>query len=150
MFKRRWVRWGLGIIVVLLAAGYYYCYLSGPWVRVVNAGPEPVQLVTVYVRYGDCILGDLAPGESRSVRVYPTTASAVDIMYVDSEGRVNRVTADCHLEPVWYGGTIEVALQGGATAEVRDASWFVFPRLTATPTTLTKGLTGERPRKKAP
>ena len=152
MFRRRWVRWGFGVVVVLLllGAGYYYCYLSGPWVRVVNDGPERVEHVSVFVRDSETVLGDLAPGESRCVRVYPTTGSKVDILYVDSQGSISRVTADCHIEPVWYGGTIEVALQGNATAEVRDGSWHVFPGTAAKPATHTKGITVEQPRPKAP
>jgi hypothetical protein len=152
MFRRRWVRWGIGVVVVLLllAAGYYYCFLSGPWVRVVNDSPEPFQHISVFVRDSETVIGALAPGESRSIRVYPNTGSKVDILYFDSKGRVSRVTADCHIEPIWYGGTIEVALQGNATAEVRDGSWYVFPGTAAKPATHTKGITVEQPQPKAP
>jgi hypothetical protein len=137
------------VVLSLFAAGYYFLFFLGPRVRVFNDSQEHLEMVSVFVKDREAVIGALAPGESRSVRVLPTRESAVDIMYADSQNRISRVTVDCHIEPFWYGGTIEVVLQGDANAEVRDGSWYLFPGKAAKPATHTKGITvQQRPQQK--
>jgi len=105
------------IALVLLAAIALPCAALFAWfqtrgirVTVIDSGPNPITSVIVHVTGNQHRIGDLAVGESRAVRVLPTSESHVELAFVDYLGQAQRLNAGGYFEN-GYRGTIEVELE---------------------------------------
>ena len=102
-----------GVFVVLVAVFVAVAAGRGVRVEVTNVGDKPLEAVQVFVKGAEYDLGDLAPGESKSVKVEPTSDSDVWLRW-KSAGRAAAGNVDCYMEPSGYNGTV--------TVEVRDSA----------------------------
>lgn len=84
--------------------------IRGVDVTVRNGGPSPLKNVVVQVTGNDHSIGDLAVGESRTVRVEPKGESHVELTFVDQRGQEQRLIVGGYFER-GYQGTIEVELE---------------------------------------
>jgi hypothetical protein len=101
------------LIAACLTAVVVWNQARGVRVTVINGSLEPLAAVMVHVTGNEHAIGRLAPGESHTVRVSPTSESHVEIAFVDHAGRAHRLNASGYFEP-GYHGTIEVEIEGGA------------------------------------
>jgi hypothetical protein len=112
----KWIVAGLFVVVVAVfvavAAG------RGVRVEVKNVGETPLEAVQVFVKGAEYDLGDLAPGESKSVKVEPTSESDVWLRW-KSEGKSAAGTIDCYMEPSGYHGTVTVQLRESAVVDYK-------------------------------
>ena len=112
--KRRW--WPLAIpvaiILITLASGVVYQFRSGIRVTVKNTGAAPLRSVVLHVTGASYNLGDIAPGDSATARVQPTSESDLEIEFADAEGQPQRLNAGGYFES-GYRGTIRVTIKDG-------------------------------------
>lgn len=104
----------LGIVVGLLAlvvAGLF-CINWGLTVTVTNVGSGTLKSVRVHVTGNSYSLGDLAPGQSASVRVAPKGESSLEVEFVTSDGVSKRLNA---------GGYFESGYRGEITVDVDES-----------------------------
>jgi hypothetical protein len=101
-------------LLVVIAAGLNFVF-GGVRVRVVNAGAVPLRSVVVHVTGASYPLGDIAPGESRTERVAPTSESGLAIEHAGG-----RLAVDAYFEP-GYRGTITVKMTELALEHVENA-----------------------------
>lgn len=124
--RRRW-RIILAIVVVgvsVVGAGAYLAWpggggLAGVETVVRNSSPAPMRDVRVVVTGGSYRIGDIPPGESRSVRVKPSGDSSVRLEYTDAGG-ARSVDLDCYIE-AGYSGGISVDVANGAVVRKSEA-----------------------------
>jgi hypothetical protein len=118
-------RWTLPLIacaaVFLLAWPVYWLAASGMRVSLTNRGPNTLRNATVHVTGRSYLLGDLAAGETRTVKVSPTSESHVEIGFMNPDGSSVRLIAGCYIEP-GYRGEIQIDLRDSKLERVRDQS----------------------------
>ena len=81
----------------------------GAQVSLENVGTLPLRSVVVRVTGNSYSLGDVAVGEIRTVKTYPTGESHVVIELVDDDGSKKELPIDCYFES-GYRSTIDVKL----------------------------------------
>lgn len=101
----------------------WFMAVAGVWVGVHNTGRGVLSDVVIRVAGDSGRVGDLAPGESRSVRVRPSGASHVEIEYRDQAGTPVRLQADCYFERS-YRDTVDMDVADGRVVAVRDKTTF--------------------------
>lgn len=99
---------GTGVIVMN--------FRSGIRVTVVNAGPDHLRSLVLYVTGRSYPLGDLAPGDSAYAFVDPTSESHLEIEFVDANGNPKRLNAGGYFES-GYRGTIRITIKDDAIVE---------------------------------
>ena len=108
------VKWIVAAVFLAIAAVFVVVAVGrGVRVEVTNVGDAPLSAVQVFVKGAEYDLGELGPGESKSVRVEPTSESDVWLRW-KTDGRAAAGTIDCYMEPNGYNGTV--------TIELRDSS----------------------------
>lgn len=104
-----------GLLVMLASAGLFIALSrQGIRVTIINSGPDPLTNVVVHVTGNQHAIGNLAAGESRTVRVLPTSESHAEVSFVDHRGQHQRLNAGGYFENGLYRGTIEVEIERGA------------------------------------
>lgn len=123
---RRWLIVLLLIFIPSVAvAAFAWNWLShGIRVTVVNNGPERLSNVVAHVTGNAHQIGDLTVGESRTLRVRPTSESHLELAFDDHQGNEHRVNAGGYFEP-GYRATIEIAIQDCGI--VRNESEYLSP-----------------------
>jgi hypothetical protein len=102
-------------LAVILAA---YRNESGIQVTVANGGGLPLRDLVVRVTGRSYSVGDVPPGESRSVRVNPTSESHAEIEFTDEQGRRVRLAAGAYFEPA-YRGRLDIRVRDGRIEDVQ-------------------------------
>jgi hypothetical protein len=85
----------------------------GAKVSLRNVGTVPLRSVVARVTGNSYSLGDVAVGEIRTVKTYPTGESHVVIELVDDDGSKKELPIDCYFES-GYRSTIDVKLTASA------------------------------------
>jgi hypothetical protein len=104
--------------VLTRPAGYYFSQL-GVRVTITNKGPAALAGVRVHVAHEPYDLGDIPPGGSRTVRVYPSRETHAEVEYRDAGGRPVQLNAGGYFD-AGYRGELEIDVKGGAIEDVRD------------------------------
>jgi hypothetical protein len=126
--NRRYLIAAVAVVMVLtaFAGGAFYLvwgrlpFIAGVRVDVRNVDPgQPLQSVTVVVTGASFRLGDIAPGETKSVRVNPTGESSVVIRHTPIGRPAVDLTVGCYIERN-YSGSIQVDVTPTAVARVSD------------------------------
>lgn len=102
----------LAFILILLATFLVLRYNPGVGVRVRNSGDTVLRSVVVEVTGGRYEIGDVIPGTTGTIRVYPTGESSIYIEVTTEAGRRRKLIADVYLEPD-YGGEVEASIDDG-------------------------------------
>jgi hypothetical protein len=84
----------------------------GVRVTVINNGPDPISELVVHVTGNTHRIGNLAVGESRTVRVAPETDSGAELTFKDAQGQPHRQNAGGYFSQ-HDRGRIEVELENG-------------------------------------
>lgn len=110
------------LVAVAIAAVPFALYRirDGVQVRVANHGPERLSSFVIHVTGNSYPIGQLDVGESRTVRVRPSSESHVEVEFVDPLGQRKRSAVDCYFEPGHHSGTIAIELENGAIKRVHD------------------------------
>lgn len=101
----------------IAAVGAVLFWPRGVTAVVRNAGADTIRDVHVVVTGRSYPLGDIAPGQARSVRLRPAGESSITLRFTDSAARSAHV--DCFLEP-GYSGSIEIDIAGGVVSRVAN------------------------------
>ncbi len=117
--KRIFLLSAVGTLV--LAGVVWNAAFSGVRVKVTNRGPDALRSVTVQVTGNAYELGPLAVGESRTVKVLPTSESSVNLQFVDASGSAHRAVVGGYLEAHGYRGRIAVELTDHRITKNEDA-----------------------------
>ncbi len=110
------------IIVLALVAAIFVKVALGRGVRVEvrNAGASEITNVVVEVAGSSHDLGEIAAGDSETVKVTPTgTTKRVELTW-KSEGVAYYGRYDVTFEDSGYNGTVYVTLDGAAVKEASD------------------------------
>lgn len=99
------IRFALATLFFSSCAADHY----GAMVSLENVGTVPLRSVVVRVTGAAYSVGDMAAGESRIVKTYPTGESNVVIELVDDDGSMKEFPIDCYFEP-GYRSVIHVKL----------------------------------------
>jgi hypothetical protein len=109
----RW-RWWLAVPAVallILSVGYASLqFRSGIQVTVQNTGSTDLRSIVLHVTGKQYSLGDLAPGASAKMTVYPTSESHLEIEFTNADGKQRRLNAGGYFEP-GYRGTIRITIK---------------------------------------
>lgn len=100
-------------LVIGLGAAFLYAN-RGLTVTVKNVSAEPLTSVVVHITGSSQALGDIRPGESRTVEVSPTGESHVEIEHAEG-----RLMVDTYFES-GYQGSITVEITAGEVVRVQD------------------------------
>ncbi|HQR09046.1 MAG TPA: hypothetical protein PLN21_19645 [Gemmatales bacterium] len=100
----------LASVTIACVVVFAWMQTRGVWVTVINRGSDPITDVVVYVTGSQHSIGDLAKGESKTVRVLPKSESHVELGFLDHLGQPRRINAGGYFEN-GYRGTIEVELE---------------------------------------
>ena len=108
------------LALIVLASVAAFCALVFAWyhttgvrVTVINSGPDPISSVVIHVTGDFHLIGDLAVGQSKTLRLSPTCETGVEISFVDHLGQPHRLNAGGYTDN-YDSGTIEVELEHGA------------------------------------
>ncbi len=119
--KNRW--WLLaipvGLVVAIVIAIVAFQLRSGIRVTVENIGKTPLNSVVLHVTGASYNVGDIAPGESVTARVNPTSESHLEIEFTNADGKTQRVNAGGYFES-GYRGTIRVEIKDGVIDKFED------------------------------
>ena len=120
MRRRRWAI--VAVIAAFLLAIPASLLIRTPGVKAVvtNTGTTAMRDVSVEVTGRSYAIGDLQPGETRSVRVRPTGESNIVLRYVDPNGANQAVTVDCYFDS-GYSGSITADVADGKVTRVDSA-----------------------------
>ena len=112
--KRRWWLLAIPVAIVLIAlvSVVVFQFRSGIRVTVENTGAAPLRSVVLHVTGASYNLGNIAPGDSATARVQPTSESQLEIEFVDAEGQPQRLDAGGYYESR-YRGTIRETIKDG-------------------------------------
>ena len=129
MKKNRRLMIGGALALVLVVTGLFVAitWPTGVSVEVTNAGTSPVKELIVHVTGNTHRIGDLEPGESKEVRVAPSSESHVELEWKNVNGRVFYETVDCYFEASGYNGCVSVTITDsgiGATEVKIDIGLF--------------------------
>src|SRR5688572_13679738 len=115
-------RWAIAVIafVVLAVPASLLIWTPGVKAVVTNTGTTAMRNVRVEVTGRAYAIGDLQPGESRSVRVRPKGESHIVLRYVDPNGATQAVTVDCYFES-GYSGSIAADVADGKVTRIDNA-----------------------------
>lgn len=105
----------LVVLAVVLLAAVLTWRPAGVNFTLVNVGAQPLSGVTVRVTGRDYPIGDLAPGETKRLRLSPTGDSHVELALAG--GR--RLIIGSYLQP-GYRGSLEARVTADAVLTVKD------------------------------
>jgi hypothetical protein len=105
----------LAVLAVVLLAAVLAWRPAGVNFTLVNAGAQPLLGVRVLVTGRDYPIGDLAPGETKRLRLSPTGDSHVELALAG--GR--RLVIGSYLQP-GYRGSLEARVTADAVLTVRN------------------------------
>jgi hypothetical protein len=88
----------LGVVAMLVAL-WRYESTRGLKVSVHNAGSRPLSSMVVEVTGNSYRLGELQPGDTRSVYVRPRSESHVELSFAGHDGQLKRLNAGGYFEP---------------------------------------------------
>lgn len=88
-------------------------------VTVTNADSQRLNSVVVHVTGRSYPIGNVAPQESVTVPVEPTSESHVEVEFVDTHGDGKRLMAGCYIEP-GYKGNVSIELNENKVVAVRE------------------------------
>ena len=108
---------GLGVLV--LAVVVYWLLTPGVRVSVLNSDAVTRKSVSVRVTGRVYSVGDLKPGERKSVRVQPKGESDIFISFIDSAGKEEVTAVGPYIEK-GYRGHIDVEIKDGKAVKVRE------------------------------
>ncbi len=117
--------WLLAIpVVLLLIAVVAFQLRSGIQVKVENTGTSLLKSVVLRVTGASYDLGDIAPGESATARVNPTSDSHLEVEFTDPDGQSKQLIAGGYFE-AGYRGSIRVEIKDGQIDKFEDntKSW---------------------------
>lgn len=118
--RRAWLLAIPAVLVIALLVGWMVLqFRSGVRVTVQNTGTGPLRSVVLHVTGASYKLGDIAVGESATMRVKPTGESHLEIEFTDSDGNTQRLDAGGYFEP-GYRGTIRVEIEDGRIDEIEE------------------------------
>jgi len=89
----------------------------GTKVILMNKNSDTLHSVVVHVTGNSYSVGELDPDKAKSVKVYPTGESHVEIEHVGLDGAKKRLYADCYFEQ-GYGGSIEISMTADAITKL--------------------------------
>ena len=98
------------LIIAALSSLLFFQIKSGVRVAIQNTGSSPLKSVVLHVTGASYEVGDVAVGESVTMRVSPTSESHLEVEFTDSEGHVQRLNAGGYFES-GYRGTIRVEIK---------------------------------------
>src|ERR1022692_2161845 len=89
------------IVVTLIGVGIlgWRFVTRGVRVTIINSGPDALSDVVIHVTGNTHRIGNLAVGESRTVRVEPDTSSHVELTFKDALGQHHRLNAGGYFDP---------------------------------------------------
>jgi hypothetical protein len=102
------------LAIVLAVSTAFAAFTRSVTVSVNNVGPETLSSVVVHVTGNAYELGNIQPGENRSVRVFPTGESHVEI-----EHAKGRLIVDTYFES-GYRGRISVDVTASEVQRIKD------------------------------
>ena len=108
-----------GIVIAGIVVAAVALFPGGVEAVIRNTGRARMRDIRVIVTGHSYAIGDLAPGQSRSVRVNPDGESHIVLTYTDASGVGQRLTVDCYFES-GYSGSITVEVAEGTIAKVDD------------------------------
>jgi hypothetical protein len=108
--------WVIAVVVIAMVTSVLI-WTPGPKAVVTNTGTTAMRNVRVEVTGRAYPIGDLPPGESRSLRVRPTGESHIVLRYADTNGAAQAVRVDCYFES-GYSGRISVDVADGKVSRV--------------------------------
>ncbi|HZZ81491.1 MAG TPA: hypothetical protein VFE62_23515 [Gemmataceae bacterium] len=100
--------------------------LEGIRVTVTNGGPQPLTDVVAHVSGSKHPIGNLAIGESRTVRVLPTTDSHLEVSFRDEIGKSRQLNPGGYFDQHCCG-SIKVEIKNGEIVRNEhqiELSWF--------------------------
>lgn len=111
------------LLLVSLAAivvgfiGHHFWSSDGVTFVVKNVGNETIRSVVVYVTGKSYSIGDIEPGNSKSVLLNPTSESHVELTFSGH----SRLTIDCYFEH-GYSGTLAAEITVEKVVTVKDST----------------------------
>ncbi len=105
------------VTIVLVFIGHYSSTSDGVTFIAKNVGTESIRSVVVHVTGKSYLIGDIAPGASKSVVLNPTSESHVELTFAGHP----RLTIDCYFEK-GYGGTLATELTVEKVVTVKDST----------------------------
>jgi hypothetical protein len=111
--RRLWLLPMPAVLVIAVLSGLLVVQSkSGVRVTIQNTGSSALKLVVLHVTGASYKLGDIAVGESVTMRVDPTSESHLEVEFTDIDGQVQRVNGGGYFES-GYRGTIRVEIKDG-------------------------------------
>jgi len=89
---------------------------GGTKVLLKNVDDKPLRSVFLHVTGNSYELGELDPGETRALKVYPTGESHIEIEHLDLDGEKKRLLVDCYIEPR-SGGTVKIEVNNDSVVK---------------------------------
>lgn len=120
MRRRRWAIVAVIAVVVVAIPASLLIWTPGVKAVVTNTGTTAMRNVRVEVTGGAYPIGDLQPGEKRSVRVRPKGESHIVLRYADPDGATHAVDVDCYFES-GYSGSIAADVADGKVTRIDNA-----------------------------
>jgi hypothetical protein len=105
------------VTIALGVIGYYSSTSDGVTFIVKNVGTQSIQSAVVHVTGKSYLIGDIAPGASKSVVLNPTPESHVELTFSGHP----RLTIDCYFEK-GYGGTLATEVTVKKVVTVKDST----------------------------
>jgi hypothetical protein len=118
MFRRRFRLIAVAVII-FVAALAYYVIAPGVRINIRNTGRERMNDVAIHVTGHTYSLGDIAPGASRTERVFPEADSQIEVVFKDKAGSMMRLVAGGHVEPS-SRGEIDIEVKDGKIMGVKS------------------------------
>jgi hypothetical protein len=125
MFDSRKSGFWIAIAVLVAASVGFYFLNRGIRVGVRNSDTRTLRSVVVHVTGNSYPIGDLPPGEARSVRVKAKGESHVEISFQDEAGKPRTLVAGCYFES-GYRGTVKAEIDSEKVRKV-EADVHVWP-----------------------
>ncbi len=105
------------IIALILILGSRLLLNRGVRVIVTNKGPQTLHSVSILLNENRYPLGDIKPGETKSIVIKPTRESHLQIEHGKTQRK--RIKIDCYLEK-GYKGEVKIELTSSKLLKVED------------------------------
>ena len=106
-----------GTVVIIFCFALYVFLNRGVKVVIHNSDPNTLYDVSVRLTGKTYLLGDISPGEDKSIVVKPVSESHIEIEHGKSHRRKMKI--DCYIEP-GYKGRIKIELDADKVLKVED------------------------------